>query len=207
MSILSSLISGLFGGNAEKKAEKKAQDAYTQYANRALDIQQQQYTQTREDYAPWREAGLGALGNLNRFITPGEDVSALVQSDPGYQFRLNEGINNITSNRAARGSLDSGGTLKALTRYGQDYASSEFGNAFNRNATVAGLGSSAQGAVTAAGTNYANNSSSINTGLGNALASSYRNVGQINASMWGGVGGAINNAENAFAQLLGGMKF
>lgn len=207
MSLLSSLITGIFGGNSQKKAEKQAQAAYTEYANKALDLQKSQYDQTRADYAPWREAGANALGNLTQFVTPGADISALIQSDPGYQFRLNQGTDNITSNRAARGALDSGGTLKALTQYGQDYASNETNNIFNRYASVAGLGQAATGATASAGSNYANNSSNINTGLGNALASSYRNVGSINASMWGGIGGSINNAENALAQILGGMKF
>jgi hypothetical protein len=54
------------------------------------------------------------------------------QADPGYQFRLNEG-NKAIGRATSTGALPSGGaTLKALTRFGQDYASGEYGNAYNR---------------------------------------------------------------------------
>ncbi len=53
-------------------------------------------------------------------------------NDPGYQFRLKEGQRTVENAAAARGSVLSGGTLKALDRYNQDYASGEFGNVYNR---------------------------------------------------------------------------
>jgi hypothetical protein len=52
--------------------------------------------------------------------------------DPGYDWRLNEGYNALNSSAAARGGLQSGAALKAATRYGQDYASNEYTNAYNR---------------------------------------------------------------------------
>lgn len=57
-----------------------------------------------------------------------------LQSEPGYQFRLDEGIRAINNMAANRGSLDSGETLKALMKFGQDYAGNEYQNAFNRDA-------------------------------------------------------------------------
>jgi hypothetical protein len=66
-------------------------------------------------------------GNLNRPFSLND-----LQLDPGYQFRLGEGQKGITNNRAAGGMLQSGGTLKALDRYNQNFASSEFQNAYNR---------------------------------------------------------------------------
>ena len=53
--------------------------------------------------------------------------------DPGYQFRLSEGSKALERAAAARGSLQGGGTLKALTRYSQGEASQEYQNAFNRS--------------------------------------------------------------------------
>lgn len=52
--------------------------------------------------------------------------------DPGYQFRLKEGLGAIERSAAARGTLGTGGTLKDLMDYGQGLASQEYGNAFNR---------------------------------------------------------------------------
>jgi hypothetical protein len=54
------------------------------------------------------------------------------QSDPGYQFRLQEGMNAIQGSAAARGNALSGSTLKALQKYGQNLASDEMQNAYNR---------------------------------------------------------------------------
>ena len=54
------------------------------------------------------------------------------QQDPGYAFRQAEGMKALERSAAARGGLLSGGTLKGIQRFGQDLASQEYGNAFNR---------------------------------------------------------------------------
>ena len=54
------------------------------------------------------------------------------ETEPGYEFRLAEGQKALERSAAARGQVFSGGTLKALTRYGQGVASQEFGRAYNR---------------------------------------------------------------------------
>jgi hypothetical protein len=55
-----------------------------------------------------------------------------MQNDPGYQARLQLGTDAIQKSAAARGSIVTGGTAKALDTYGQDYASNEYGNVYNR---------------------------------------------------------------------------
>jgi hypothetical protein len=59
----------------------------------------------------------------------GEDIL----KEPGYQFRLDQGEQALTNNRAAGGLLDSGSTLKDILGYGQNYASSEYQNAWQRD--------------------------------------------------------------------------
>jgi hypothetical protein len=54
------------------------------------------------------------------------------QADPGYGFRMSEGMKALERSAAARGGLLSGGTGKALTRFGQEMGSQEYQNAFNR---------------------------------------------------------------------------
>jgi hypothetical protein len=58
-----------------------------------------------------------------------------IKMDPGYQFRLDEGLKAIERARASKGLLNSGATLKDLVRYSQDYASNEFGKAYDRKRT------------------------------------------------------------------------
>lgn len=52
--------------------------------------------------------------------------------EPGYQFRLQSGENALQHSAAAKGLLRTGGTLKDITEYGQNFASNEYGNVFNR---------------------------------------------------------------------------
>jgi hypothetical protein len=60
---------------------------------------------------------------------------AQFQADPGYQFRMSEGMKALERSAAARGLLQSGGTLKGIQQYGQNLASSEYENAFSRYLT------------------------------------------------------------------------
>ncbi len=67
-------------------------------------------------------------------VTPGQLASEQFnfEADPGYAFRLAEGMKALEQSAAARGNLLSGGTGKALQRYGQGLASQEYQNAFAR---------------------------------------------------------------------------
>lgn len=55
-----------------------------------------------------------------------------VLDDPGYQFRLDTGRRMLETSAAAKGLLNSGGTLQDLIDYGQSLGSQEYGNVFNR---------------------------------------------------------------------------
>jgi hypothetical protein len=54
------------------------------------------------------------------------------EKDPGYDFRLGEGVRARDQSAVARGGLYSGAQMKALERYGQDYGSAEYGKASDR---------------------------------------------------------------------------
>jgi len=110
--------------------------------------------------------------------------------DPGYQFRLKEGMKALENSASARGNLLSGGTLKGIQRYGQDMASTEYQNAFNRYQaeragtlnpyqSLAGQGQTTANTIGNLGMNYANQAGEAYQGAANARASGY--VGQANA--------------------------
>lgn len=63
-------------------------------------------------------------------LPSGEDV---LKQDPGYQFRLDQGTGAIQHSAAARGVLNTGGTLKDLLNYGQSAGSQEYSNAADRS--------------------------------------------------------------------------
>lgn len=130
----------LLGMNSSKKQAKAAQNAANTQAaaaDRASQVQWDMYDQTRADLMPYADAGRTALSQLMGQMGPdgyfsqtytGQDI----YSDPSYQFRLQQGQDAIQSSAAAKGSLLSGATLKALQGYGQDMASQEYQNAYNR---------------------------------------------------------------------------
>lgn len=62
-----------------------------------------------------------------------------VKSRPGYEFRRKEGERSILNDRAHSGLLNTGSTLKDLVNYGEDYATNEYGNEWNRAATEYGM--------------------------------------------------------------------
>jgi hypothetical protein len=130
-------------------------------------------------------AGTAAGGEFNRDFSLAD-----FQRDPGYQFRMDQGSNALQSSAAARGGLLNGGSLKALDRYGQDYASGEYSNAynrfnndrtqrFNRLASLAGTGQTATRDVANQGTALATQNGNNLMQAANARASGY--VGQGNA--------------------------
>lgn len=115
----------------------KAAKTQAASADQASQIQQENFEQTRKDLSPYKQAGdtslkqlmgqMGSNGYFNQTYT-GQDI----YDDPSYQFRLQQGQNAIQSSAAAQGGLLSGATLKALQNYGQESASQEYGNAYNR---------------------------------------------------------------------------
>jgi hypothetical protein len=115
---------------------KSAANTQASAADRAAELQRQQFEQTRADQEPWRQAGINALGEMQRTAgnVPGAFKFGMdqFQQDPGYAFRLSEGQKALDRSAAARGGLISGGALKAATRYGQDMGSQEYQNAFYR---------------------------------------------------------------------------
>ena len=125
------------GSMYSSKQAGKAAKTQAASADRASEIQQANFEQTRKDLMPYKQAGDTSLGQLMGQMTPdgyfnqtytGQDI----YSDPSYQFRLQQGQNAIQSSAAAQGGLLSGATLKALQGYGQDMASQEYSNAYNR---------------------------------------------------------------------------
>ena len=121
---------------ASKKSSSAAQTQAAS-ADRASQIQWDMYDQTRKDLDPYKQAGATSLSQMMGQMTPdgyfnqtytGQDI----YSDPSYQFRLQQGQDAIQSSAAAKGGLLTGATLKALQNYGQESASQEYSNAYNR---------------------------------------------------------------------------
>lgn len=187
--------SAVVGGVVASSSAGKAADAQKDAANQANQTELAQYNQNREDAAPWREAGQTALGQMSAGTVEGGDFNrdftlADFTHDPGYDFRMRQGQQSLDRSAAARGGALSGAAIKGSMRYGQDYASGEYQNAynrfnndrtqrFNRLASLAGVGQTATRDVAQQGSQVASNMANNMVGAGNAQASSY--VAQGNA--------------------------
>lgn len=174
----------LVSGAMSSGASKKAGETQARAAGEASDVQLEMFYQNREDLAPWRSAGAQAIDQLWERIQagPGEFTES-----PGYKFRLSEGEKAINRAAASRGMFDGGATMKALTRYGQDYASNEYDNFLNRwyqslnpMASVAGVGQVATTDTARMGTSVAGDVGRNLQTAGAARASGY--MGQAQAA-------------------------
>lgn len=168
---------------SSKKAGKTQSKAY----DAGILEQRRQFDLLRQDQQPWMQAGQQALGRL-------QDPNAFTAS-PGYQFRLGEGQRDMGNSFAARGGAFSGNALKALTQYNQNMASNEYGNWWNQQAGLAGVGQAATNVVGQAGMNTGANVAKLLGQAGGARASGI--VGSANA---------INAGVNDLALLYGYYK-
>ena len=154
----------------------------SQAAQQAGDVQRQIFERQVELQEPWRQAGINALGKLGTGFTGQVDL----KQDPGYAFRLSEGMKALEHSAAARGNLLSGTGIKGALRFGQDYASQEYQNAYNRaltqyntTAALAGVGQTATNQLSGAAGQYGQNAAEAIQNAAAARASGY--VGGANA--------------------------
>ena len=130
---------GAAGSAYASKQSGKAAQTQAASADRASQIQQENFEQTREDLMPYKQAGdtslsqlMGQMGSNGYFNQSYKGDEFNFQADPSYAFRRQQGLDGIQSQAAAQGGLLSGATLKALNDYNSNLASQEYSNAFNR---------------------------------------------------------------------------
>jgi hypothetical protein len=199
----------LIGGRQSAKAAQSAANTSAAAADRATELQREMFERNIELNAPFREAGVNAL---NRLVPLASEYTPFgmeqFQADPGYAFRMAEGMKGLERSAAARGGLLSGGTLKNIQRFGQDLASQEFQNAFNRYGvererrlaplqSLAGVGQTTSRELGAAGTGFANTVGNI--GMTNAM-----NQGNARMARASAYGDTTNQLANLAGRYFGG---
>jgi hypothetical protein len=120
----------------------------------------------------------------------GDDRYGGFYESPGYQFRLDQGVQAMDRSAAARGLLLSGAQNKALTRFGQGIGSEEFGNHVNRLSSIAGLGQVANQSVAGSAGQYGVNAGNAIMNAGMSRASGYANIGNTLNSFANNIGSA-----------------
>ncbi len=216
------LIGGasLIGAMGSRSAARRQERA----ARRALALQRQMFATQQANLEPFRVSGLQAQNRLMSLLGLGGDTQAEgygslardfgmqdFEADPGYGFRMSEGLKALERSAAGRGGAASGSAMKGVTRFGQDLASQEYQNAYarymaNRQARMAplqnlmGMGANAAAGLSSAAGQFGQVGGQSYGDIGNAQAAGI--MGPVNALM-SGVGG-IQNAYQ-YSQALDRM--
>ena len=203
--------SALLGGLISSSGAQSAASTQAAAADRAAALQKEMFDKQVELQDPYRQAGLTGQNRLMELLGLGGNAGAAgygkyardfgmqdYQQDPGYQFRLSEGLKQLSHAAGARGGLISGQTMKGMQDYAQGSASNEYQNAFNRYQTnrqnqlqpLGNLMSSGQ----AAASNQAGQAGQYGVNAGNLMS-------QAGQSIAAGQMGAANTMGNALGSM------
>ncbi|CAB5222407.1 hypothetical protein UFOVP370_4 [uncultured Caudovirales phage] len=192
--------SGVLGAFSSSQASRAQQQAQRE----AIAAQERMFNRQVELQEPFRTAGVNALPDLiaaSRYTPFDYDT---YQNDPGVGFRFREGLKALQASKAAGGMLRSGNTLRGITQFGQDLASQEYTNAFNRYQaerqarlnplqSLAGVGQTATNTLSNEAGQYGQAMANNAAAMGNIRASGY--MGAANA-LAGGLGQYANYRQN-----------
>jgi hypothetical protein len=217
------LGSAVIGGGLASRASSRASRAQRQAADQSAQLQREMFNRQTELQEPFRQAGITSQNELLRMLGLGGDANSQgygslgrqfsatdMEMDPGYGFRLSEGMKALDRTAAARGGMMSGAALKAAGRFGQDMASQEYMNAFNRAQALKtervgalgglyGAGQMATNQVTSAAGQYGVNAGNMMMESGRARASGY--IGSANA-----ISNALGQAAMGYGMFGGGGR-
>ena len=219
----------LIGGKMSSDAASDAAGQANAQNQRGLDLQREMFDEQKRLSEPYRQAGLTGQNRLMELLGLGGNTGATgygqyardfgmqdFQQDPGYQFRLGEGLKAMSRQAGARGGLISGQTMKGMENYRQGLASQEYGNAFNRYQTnrqnqLAPLGSlmtsgqsAASGQAGAQGQYGANAANLMMTGGANQ-ANAALMQGNIGAQQFNTLGRGLNQAQSMYGDKINNL--
>ena len=195
---IGSVVGDLTGANQQAQAAQSAAQTQANAANYAANLQNQQFQTNQQNMSPYMGLGTAAMPQLMNLLGVGPQGSAGIQTAlqnvPGYQFTLNQGLQQLQNQQSATGQNLSGAQQKGLQQYTTGLAQSNYQNYLNNYMNSVGMG---QNAAAGLGTMGMQNAQSVgNTLMGGANATA---AGQVAA------GNAQSNAVNGLMQLgLGG---
>lgn len=214
--LTAALIGGgaaLLGGAISSNASSNAADTAAGAANKATDQQLQMFNTTNEQQAPYRQAGVNALGDIAalqpQFTHQFNAGDLNANLAPNYQFQLDQGLGAV-KNASNLQTGFSGNTLKGINDYAQNFAGNAYQqafnnysanqtNIFNRLSNIAGLGQTANANTGQAGATISGNAAQSQIAGGAAQAAG--TVGSANA-----IAGGLQNAGSWYglSQIMNG---
>lgn len=206
-------VAGAVVGSAliGSKASGKAADVQARAAEQGTEAQERMFAEQNRLQEPFRQGGMAAQNRLLTYFglpggAEGADFGRYTKdfgmsdftADPGYAFRLGEGLKSLDRQAAARGGLISGGALKAAQRYGQEMGSQEFQNAYNRYQTNRANQLQPLQSLMGAGQTAANTLTNAAGQMGQQQAAGLANAAQARASGYVGGANALTGGLNQY---------
>lgn len=204
--------SAIIGAGVSVATSNKASKIQKEATDKSIAANERTLNKQIELQEPFRQAGITAQNKILELQGLGGDPTSpeygslakpfgmdQFKADPGYDFRMSEGTKALERSAAARGGLLSGSALKGITRFGQDLASTEYGNAFNRYQIERSARLNPLQSLTGAGLSATNTLTNATGTAGANEQNSIINGGAARASGYIGLGNAINQGIGTIA--------
>ena len=168
---LNAFSSSQAAGAAEEAGQVQAQAAMA-----GVEEQRRQFDITQEQFAPFREAGVSALGQQQALlglsgVEAQQAAMTGLEESPAQQFLRGRAERGLLRNQAAIGGLGGGNIRTALQQQGVGFAQQDIENQFNRLGVLTGGGQAATTNVAQLGGQMATNIAGLQGQAGAAQAS------------------------------------
>jgi len=198
-------VAGVAGSVVSSDATKSAANTQAQAAQNAQQLQWQEFNQLQQNLSPYTQLGSSSIPQLQQLLSSGklspqfnfQPTESQLAATPGYQFTLNQGLNTVNNQLAAKGLNLSGAQAKGISQYTTGLADTTYQqqyqnalqnfmtnysvsqNQFGQLSGLVGLGENAAAGVGNAGLQTASNAGNLLTS--GAAAQAAGTIGSANA--------------------------
>lgn len=134
----------------QTQANTQAANTLSRFYGQSLDELRGAYDEGRNWLAPYRQAGAQGLSGYQNIMANPQSIT----QRPGYQFRLDQGLEALDRRIGANRMLNSGNRMAGITEYAQNYATDELDSELQRNYALAQMGQGATNTLANLGYNY-----------------------------------------------------
>ena len=181
--------------------------AQTSAQDQAINEQRQQQALITGQLDPFRQAGLGALGQQQALLGLGGEEQqqaafAAFGNSPGQKFLRDRQEKALLRNSAAIGGLGGGNVRTALQQQAAGFAQQDFNNQFGRLGQLSGQGLQATTSGGQFGAGAAANIANLRVGQGEARASGILAKEQASAAKTEGIANVLGIFANETSGLF-----
>lgn len=198
------VVAGKLQADSAKRAARGSAEAQQASSQTAIEEQQRQFDVSQQQIEPFRQAGLGALGQQQALLgLSGQQAQETAlqnfQESPGQAFLRERGEQALLRNTSAIGGLGGGQVRSELQREGIGFAQGDLQNQLARLGSIAGQGQTATSNIAQLGAGTSANIGNLLQSQGQAQAGGILGAGAAQSRFIGQAGGAIAGGLSAQA--------